>query len=801
MEPPEKRGRDAFTNLKNELRNLLDKSARKNIVNFLNVPFADRDKVGDDAWDLISFLENSGYMSANDVSPLRDSLRLTNDPSLTSIILLLENYHDTLGNIKKRKRWVFQQRPNEELTNLNRKDNKFSTFEDSVNELQWSSLALIFSIQTAEEFKKIMKQSRAEPITTWPDGNVVWDLFSYLTKDGILWAIVVVHVKGQVDIGPDIGNLKMAERRWRTDSRRPTLIYEYNEPDNILKIPEQIIIPGHVTVKCSEELLKCATEKISEIGTNRYLKIEDESLLQVNTEPRHLKKDTLQAQFLAKLSQGAAVFTSDLTKGVASIFALIDNLPTPPTGPMKAFYWFKATVEQVIPILTSIASQGGFTPKSTYHGSCIIECQTSLQNYLNNFILFINAKSNKEEYTICGFKLIDMCLEDLSNLQGIGEMDLQKIHASQIPFVTTSDYLEDDPPKSLQFDCTLAKVYNSHILGKGFDKYNRENWNSLDSLALICSMEAADVFKDAMALSRADRILIGEGWDLYSYRSWAMIVFHIGKQSGTKEISHWNNVERRWRTDSNRLTLMYEYNTEPENIFNVPKHINVKGGELHCSQDCIRALEKIKEISPPLYLKQREDQPCQVDTTARSMEENSLQVQFLERLQYETKARPAVVFTDLTKGVASIFALLNELPPQCSLLTAYLWLNASIFHVKEVVPIVKERLGFNTVNLHTDQGGSWHPPSCIIECQTSLSNYLNIFIQFMNAKQKNEEYTICEFKLMDMCLADRSNLMYLNPTPEKIVESTWNKPEIQIRQLEEDNTMTEAESETYPKYA
>jgi hypothetical protein len=84
-------GSNPYTILKNELQKLLDKSTRRIIVNLLNVPFSDRDEViEDDAWNLINYLENSSYMSVSNVSPLRDSL--AKDPSLTSIIFLLDKY-------------------------------------------------------------------------------------------------------------------------------------------------------------------------------------------------------------------------------------------------------------------------------------------------------------------------------------------------------------------------------------------------------------------------------------------------------------------------------------------------------------------------------------------------------------------------------------------------------------------------------------------------------------------------------------------------------------------------------------
>jgi hypothetical protein len=215
---------------------------------------------------------------------------------------------------------------------------------------------------------------------------------------------------------------RKAERRWSTGAKRPTLIYEYKETDNILKIPQQITITGSdVILNCSEDLVKCFQQKIAnQIAPSDYLKkIKDDSLLQVNTDPKSLRKRSLQAQILEDLhseerEMPAIVFT-DLTKGVTSIIALLNELPAYSPS-VIGYLHLNESVEKVKPRASIIEYIFGKI-FNWVSGSCIIECQTSLANYLNIFVPFMKAKQKNEDYFICGFKLIDMCLGDISNLQ------------------------------------------------------------------------------------------------------------------------------------------------------------------------------------------------------------------------------------------------------------------------------------------------------------------------------------------------------------------------------------------------
>jgi hypothetical protein len=270
-------------------------------------------------------------------------------------------------------------------------------------------------------------------------------------------------------------------------------------------------------------------------------------------------------------------------------------------------------------------------------------------------------------------------------------------------------------------------------------------------------MESAEKFNKIMDLSRARKEATCQdgnvSWDLYSYDSpkfsWAIVVYNIGGEVdiGT-EMKSFNS---RWRTDSNRPTLFYEYR-ETDNILKVPQQITVAGQDdiFCCSESIVKCAKKKTNESPSEYLKVTENySPFQVNTDQKCLKNRSLQVQFLKALNFEKKEMPAVVFTDLTKGVALLVALLNELPANCSSVGAIFKLSASVEEVKSRASILESLVG-KILN--------WIIGSCIIECQTSLSKYLNIFIPFMNAKQKNQDYTICGFKLTEMYLEDLSEL-------------------------------------------
>jgi hypothetical protein len=113
---------------------------------------------------------------------------------------------------------------------------------------------------------------------------------------------------------------------------------------------------------------------------------------------------------------------------------------------------------------------------------------------------------------------------------------------------------------------------------------------------------------------------------------------------------------------------------------------------------------------------------------------------------------------------------------------------------------------------------NWFTGSCIIEGQISLSNFLNIFIPFMKAKRNNEDYTICGFKLLDMCLGDHLYLRGKTTTSfqEAPMDSQGSSADIEAGKLDgvasdaelllktaeqyvkEESLMKEVESEAYP---
>jgi hypothetical protein len=295
-------------------------------------------------------------------------------------------------------------------------------------------------METATKFGKIMALTEAEKIATGQYVNVHYDLYSYFTSK-CCWAIVVFNVvNGKLDIGKELYLLKEAERRWRTNTNRLTLIYEYNETDNIFKMPQHITVHDDI-LHCSEDLVKHAKKIVDTSPRDWLKKTEDSSPFQVNTEPKSMRKRSLQVQFLEGLraeerKMSAVVFT-DLTKGVASLIALLnllysDTLPAD-SAAVKAFFYTDANVEQVKLGTPIIETRYG---KTVLHkGSCIIECQTSLSKYLNIFIPFLKAKEKDEDYTLCGFKLIDMCLGDISNLNRLEECAIcgmtEEIYRSQ----------------------------------------------------------------------------------------------------------------------------------------------------------------------------------------------------------------------------------------------------------------------------------------------------------------------------------------------------------------------------------
>jgi hypothetical protein len=229
---------------------------------------------------------------------------------------------------------------------------------------------------------------------------------------------VVIHVGGLVDISPLIGLLNKEERRWRTASNRPTLIYEYNETD-IFKLPLQITSEPNVELRCSEDLWKYAKDEIIQISPSTYLrKVNDTTCLQVNTDTKHLGKYSLQLQVLSGLnvekSMSAAIFT-DLTKGITSIIALLHLLPAH-CASVISYILLDVPVETVKRFASVMQLYCG-TIKRWISGSTILECESSLSTYLNIFIPFMNAKEHNKEYKICGFKVIDMCLDNVENLQ------------------------------------------------------------------------------------------------------------------------------------------------------------------------------------------------------------------------------------------------------------------------------------------------------------------------------------------------------------------------------------------------
>jgi hypothetical protein len=142
---------------------------------------------------------------------------------------------------------------------------------------------------------------------------------------------------GEQDISKELRMWRNTEKRQRIDPKWPALIYEYNQTDHIIKIPQRITA-GHYystyTLGCSEEVVKCAV-KIGESSRSPrdYLKeIEDSSPFQLNTEPKYVEKMSLQVQFLdglrSKQREMSAVVFTDLPKGVAFLLALLNELPS-----------------------------------------------------------------------------------------------------------------------------------------------------------------------------------------------------------------------------------------------------------------------------------------------------------------------------------------------------------------------------------------------------------------------------------------------------------------------------------------
>jgi hypothetical protein len=332
--------------------------------------------VDGDTEELLAFLESSLYISERDVTPLLYTLY---PHGAFSIIHLLENYEQQ----------VFE---NSEIYSLGYR--------------KWNSLAFIFSMESAEKFNKIMSLSSAEREVS--DQNGLWDLFSYYTAQSC-WAIVVFHVGRKVDIGKQ---LHWAKTRWITDINCPILIYEYNETDNVLKIPSHIITSSNDKImSCSSDIVGCAKKMINKSPRDYLKDIEENSPFQVNTHHRFLKHGSLQVQVLEELQpkMSATVFT-DLTKGVASILMLLKELPAKSYW-VTASYKLDTSIEEVNLKVSNLQPLCGYIVRwdeRELHGISTIECRTSLSKFLNIFISFMNATQKKENYLICGFKLIDM---------------------------------------------------------------------------------------------------------------------------------------------------------------------------------------------------------------------------------------------------------------------------------------------------------------------------------------------------------------------------------------------------------
>jgi hypothetical protein len=158
--------------------------------------------------------------------------------------------------------------------------------------------------------------------------------------------------------------------------------------------------------------------------------------------------------------------------------------------------------------------------------------------------------------------------------------------------------------------------------------------------------------------------------------------------------------------------------------------------------------DEIIQISPKTYLQVNDTTFIQVNTDTKHLDKHSLQLQVLRGLNAE-KSMSAAIFTDLTKGITSIIALLNLLPAHCASVLSYILLDAPVEAVKRLASVMQLYCG--TIK-------RWISGSTILECESSLSTYLNIFIPFMNAKEHNKEYKICGFKVIDMCLEDIENL-------------------------------------------
>jgi hypothetical protein len=82
----------SFTKLKFELKKLLDENTRKDIVLLLTASPYDKEKMVKDSFELVIFLEKLKLVTENDVAPLLKLVRSANEPSLSSILHLLEEY-------------------------------------------------------------------------------------------------------------------------------------------------------------------------------------------------------------------------------------------------------------------------------------------------------------------------------------------------------------------------------------------------------------------------------------------------------------------------------------------------------------------------------------------------------------------------------------------------------------------------------------------------------------------------------------------------------------------------------------
>jgi hypothetical protein len=341
---------------------------------------------------------------------------------------------------------------------------------------KWDSLIVVISRETPEKFNEIMlHHARANWEGVAGDGGRC-HLYSY-ASDEFHWAIVVYHVGGEVDIGAELLALK-EEERWKTNTERPTLIYEYKET-TYLNVPCQITVTEDNILSCSKVILDCA-KKLNKLYLDEFLKdipsFED-TVFQVNTEPMTLREKSLQVKFLKKFhkdqkSMPAVVF-SDLTTGVASIIALLNVLPANCSS-VPASYKLDAPVEDVQQKAPFLQFVFGYIV-GWWPGSCIIECQTSLTKYLNIFISFMKAKQNNEDYTICGFKLLDMCLGDHSYLRGMNVVPFQNV-----PMDTQYTSISIEPAKlgGVSSETMLLKHtvgFETHKLKDAEEQYIKEH--------------------------------------------------------------------------------------------------------------------------------------------------------------------------------------------------------------------------------------------------------------------------------------------------------------------------------------